>query len=106
MHALRFQALGNLSPRRAELFQGPHATPKVRIRRPIGASNALGLRLARPDWWVTQLLRQSDAQVFKKYSQMKLRMKREALEKLNRQAKEMTPAGEADAFRPRHCTQR
>jgi hypothetical protein len=27
-----------------------------------------------------------DAQVFKKYSQMKLQMKREALEKLNRRA--------------------
>ena len=43
------------------------------------------------DEWVTQLLRQSDAQVFKKYSQMKLRMKREALEKLNRRANEMAP---------------
>lgn len=41
------------------------------------------------DEWVTQLLRQGDAQVFKKYSQMKLQMKREALEKLNRQANEM-----------------
>jgi integrase len=50
------------------------------------------------DEWVTQLLRQSDAQVFKKYSQMKLRMKREALEKLNRRANEMTPAREAGAF--------
>jgi integrase len=48
------------------------------------------------DEWVTQLLRQSDAQVFKKYSQMKLRMKREALEKLNRRANEMGPV-EADA---------
>ena len=28
--------------------------------------------------WVTQLLRQGDAKVFKKYSQMKLQMKREA----------------------------
>jgi integrase len=41
------------------------------------------------DEWVTQLLRQGDSQVFKKYSQMKLQMKREALEKLNRQANEM-----------------
>src|SRR3989449_4723154 len=40
------------------------------------------------DEWVTQMLRQSDAQVFKKYSQMKLQMKREALEKINRQASE------------------
>jgi hypothetical protein len=40
------------------------------------------------DEWVTQLLRQTDAKVFKKYSQMKLQMKREALAKLNRQASE------------------
>ena len=32
------------------------------------------------------MLRQGDAKVFKKYSQMKLQMKREALEKINRQA--------------------
>jgi integrase len=43
------------------------------------------------DEWVTQMLRQSDAQVFKKYSQMKLQMKREALEKINRRANEMEP---------------
>ena len=41
------------------------------------------------DEWVTQLLRQGDAQVFKKYSQMKLQMKREALGHLNRKANEM-----------------
>ena len=41
------------------------------------------------DEWVTQMLRQGDAQVLKKYSQMKLQMKREALVKLNRQANEM-----------------
>jgi hypothetical protein len=41
------------------------------------------------DEWVTQLLRQGDAQVFKKYSQMKLQMKREALGHLNREANEM-----------------
>ena len=40
------------------------------------------------DEWVTQLLRQTDAKVFKKYSQMKLQMKREALARLNRQASE------------------
>jgi hypothetical protein len=34
------------------------------------------------------LLRQGDAKVFKKYSQMKLQMKREALLKLDRQANE------------------
>ena len=43
------------------------------------------------DEWVTQLLRQGDAQVFKKYSQMKLMMKREALQKLNRKANEGWP---------------
>jgi integrase len=40
------------------------------------------------DEWVTRLLRQGDAKVFKKYSQMKLQMKREALKKLNRKANE------------------
>ena len=39
---------------------------------------------------------QGDAQVFKKYSQMKLQMKREALEKLSRRANEM-PAEKAGA---------
>jgi integrase len=43
------------------------------------------------DEWVTQLLRQGDAKVFKKYSQMKLQMKREALRKLNRMANESQP---------------
>lgn len=41
------------------------------------------------DEFVTQLLRQGDAKVFKKYSQMKLQMKREALSKLNRSASEI-----------------
>jgi integrase len=51
------------------------------------------------DEWVTQMLRQSDAQVFKKYSQMKLQMKREALEKLNRRANEIAPiAADVMAF--------
>ena len=43
------------------------------------------------DEWVTQLLRQGDAKVFKKYSQMKLQMKREALQKMNRKANEDRP---------------
>ena len=38
---------------------------------------------------VRQLLRQTDAKVFKKYSQIKLQMKREAVEKLNRKASEV-----------------
>jgi hypothetical protein len=43
------------------------------------------------DEWVTQMLRQTDAQVFKRYSQMKLQMRREALEKLNRTASDSVP---------------
>ncbi len=43
------------------------------------------------DEWVTQLLRQGEAKVFEKYSQMKLQMKREALQKLNRKANEGRP---------------
>jgi len=43
------------------------------------------------DEWVTQMLRQTDAKVFKKYSQMKLQMKREALAQLNRKANEPGP---------------
>ena len=45
------------------------------------------------DEWVTQLLRQGDAKVFKKYSQMKLQMKREALAKLNRKANDPGNSG-------------
>jgi hypothetical protein len=41
------------------------------------------------DEWVSQLLRQGDSQVFKRYSQLKLQMKREALQKISRQANEM-----------------
>jgi integrase len=46
------------------------------------------------DEWVVQLLRQGNSDVFKKYSQMKLEMKREALAQINRRANEMT-VGEA-----------
>jgi integrase len=56
------------------------------------------------DEWVTQMLRQSDAQVFKKYSQMKLQMKREALEKLNRRANEAAQVA-ADALVAAQCAQ-
>jgi integrase len=42
------------------------------------------------DEWVIQMLRQGDSQVFKKYSQIKLQMKREALDKINRRANEMS----------------
>ena len=40
------------------------------------------------DHFVTQMLRQGDSQVFKRYSQAKLNMMREALEKLDRHANE------------------
>jgi len=40
------------------------------------------------DNFVTQMLRQGDAQVFKRYSQAKLNMMRESLKKLDRQANE------------------
>ena len=42
------------------------------------------------------LLRQTDAQVFKKYSQMKLQMKREALRKLNRKASESDSSSDTE----------
>jgi hypothetical protein len=41
------------------------------------------------DEWVIRRLRQGDSHIFKKYSQMKLQIKREALEKINRRANEM-----------------
>jgi integrase len=44
------------------------------------------------DEWVIQMLRPGDSQVFKKYSQMKLQLKREALDKINRRANEMNQA--------------
>ena len=49
------------------------------------------------DEWVTQLLRQGDAKVFKRYSQMKLQMKREALAKLNRKANDSGSFGTGEA---------
>jgi len=49
------------------------------------------------------MLSQGDAQVFKKYSQMKLQMKREALEKLNRRANEIAPEAADDLAAPM-CT--
>ena len=72
-------------------------TPYFRI---YDLRSTYGTRLSAggvTDEWVTQMLRQSDAQVMKKYSQMKLQMKREALEKLNRRANEMAPPAAADA---------
>ncbi len=43
--------------------------------------------VVRAKGWYSILLRQGDSMVFKKYSQMKLQMKRVALQKMNRQAK-------------------
>ncbi len=40
------------------------------------------------------MLRQTDAPVFKRYSQIKVQMKREALQKLNREASEGDSAKE------------
>ena len=50
------------------------------------------------DHFVTQMLRQGDAQVFKRYSHAKLNMMREALLKLDRHANER--AGTSDTPRP------
>ena len=75
-----------------------HATlrrAKVRYFRIYDLRSTYATRLSAggvADEWVTQLLRQGDAKVFKKYSQMKLQMKREALQKLNRKANEV-PTG-------------
>ncbi len=43
-------------------------------------------------------------QVFKKYSQMKLQMKHEALEKINRQANEMAPVATDARMAAPMCT--
>jgi hypothetical protein len=42
------------------------------------------------DEWVMQMLRQGNSRAFKKYSQMKLQMRREAPAKINRRADEMS----------------
>ena len=60
---------------------------EVRLRRSAGHATQLSAG-GVADEWVTQSLRQGGAKVFKKYSQMKLQMKREALVKLNRMANE------------------
>src|SRR6266480_3226949 len=49
------------------------------------------LQSTSSDKWVTEMLRQGDAQVLKKHSQMRLQMKRDSLEKPNRRAGEMAP---------------
>jgi hypothetical protein len=47
--------------------------------------------IARRESSLTADWQEANKKVFKKYSQMKLQMKREALEKLNRRANEMAP---------------
>jgi integrase len=67
-----------------------HATLR-RAKAPYDLRSTYATRLSAggvADEWVTQLLRQGDAKVFKKYLQMKLQMKREALQKINRKANE------------------
>jgi hypothetical protein len=54
------------------------------------------------DEWVTQMLRQSDAQVFKKYSQMKLQMKREHSRSSTVGRTKWTRPREQPCWRP-HC---
>jgi hypothetical protein len=75
----------------------PGPVPQCRSRRSAGQRLVADLRSTYAtrlsaggvaDEWVTQLLRQGDVKVFKKYSRMKLQMKREALQKLNRTANE------------------
>ena len=58
--------------------------PYADLLRQLIYSRLAGYEGGVADEWVTQLLRQGDAKVFKKYSQMKLQVKREALQKLHR----------------------
>ncbi len=68
----------------------PSRKERWHSQSPLGPKRQKSVRL-----YATRLsaggvaLRQGDTKVFKKYSQMKLQMKREALEKMNRQANEM-----------------
>jgi integrase len=66
---------------------------KVRYFRIYDLRSTYATRLSAggvADEWMTQLFRQGDSRVFKRYSQMKLQIKKEALEKINRQTNEMT----------------
>ena len=109
-----------LSPCSAYLFPSDHNTSgyqrtlkttgeatlrraKVLYFRLYGLRSTYATRLSAggvAEEGVTQMLRQGDAQVFKKHSQMELQRKREALEKINRRANEM-PAQKA---RDQKCT--
>jgi hypothetical protein len=54
-----------------------------------GTSKLVDIRADHVELYPRERLRQDDSRVFKRYSHMKLQMKREAWEKLNRQADEM-----------------
>ena len=56
-----------------------------------------GLNRPSQNFATKPLLRQGDAKVFKKYSQMKVQMKREALAKLNRKANDKKGSGTGEA---------
>jgi hypothetical protein len=59
------------------------------VHQSFACSGAYATRLSAggvADEWVIQLLRQGDSHISKRNSQMKLKMKREALEKINRRA--------------------
>jgi len=92
--------------KRTEQAQG---FSQVRPSRPYDLRSTYATRLSAggvADEWVTQMLRQTDAEVFKTYSQMKLQMKREALEKLNRRANEMARTAADDLLAAPMCTVR
>jgi hypothetical protein len=65
------------------------------IRSPSTRKKALHETGKRATARKTKKLRQGGAKVFKKYSQMHLQMKREALQKMNRLANESATSGAA-----------
>jgi integrase len=78
-------------PRLAFIWRTTLRNAGVRYFRLYDLRSTYATRLSAggvADEWATQMLRQTDAQVFKRYSQRKLQMKREALQKLNRKASE------------------
>jgi hypothetical protein len=60
--------------------------------------------LFRPHYVAWSERAPNDTQVFKKYSLMKLQMKRKALEKLNRRANEMAPVAADTLMAAPKCT--
>ena len=80
-HITTVQKLWNRTLQRAEL---PHFS-LYELRHTFATRLSAG---GVADHFVTQMLRQGDAKVFKRYSQAKLNMMRESLSKLDRQANE------------------